>query len=218
MQLFLLVSTATFFVAVIYASFFEWLLHKYVMHLRIPGFEYPFRAHAMVHHHIFKADHTYHLIDEKDKWTIPMAWWNGPALVVISALPFAAVSALLGTWAVVAGAVLALGGYYGMYEWLHWCMHLPKARRVEKMWIFYRLNGHHLLHHRYMRKNFNVVCPLADLCLRTLMLRSKLRFAQATGPSVPDVQPRTGAEPPVTSPALDSFAGAAAEASVRPGL
>ena len=40
-----------------------------------------------------------------------------------------------------------------------------------------------------MHKNFNVVLPLADLCLGTLMLRSKLHFAQATGPSVPNVQP-----------------------------
>jgi hypothetical protein len=29
------------------------------------------------------------------------------------------------------------------------------------------------------------------LCLGTLMLRSKVAFAQARGPAVPDVQPRT---------------------------
>jgi hypothetical protein len=41
-----------------------------------------------------------------------------------------------------------------------------------------------------MGKNFNVVLPLADLCLRTLLLRSKIAFAQAQGPFVPDVQPK----------------------------
>ena len=56
-------------------------------------------------------------------------------------------------------------------------------------WLFRRLNGHHLLHHRYMHKNFNVVFPLADFCLGTLMVRSKIQFPQATGPSVPNVQP-----------------------------
>jgi len=30
---------------------------------------------------------------------------------------------------------------------------------------------------------------LADFLLGTLMLRSKVKFAQATGPQVPDVQP-----------------------------
>ncbi len=41
-----------------------------------------------------------------------------------------------------------------------------------------------------MHKNFNVVLPLADLCLGTLLLRSKVAFAQAQGPSVPNVQPK----------------------------
>ena len=41
-----------------------------------------------------------------------------------------------------------------------------------------------------MHQNFNVVLPLADLCLGTLLLRSKIRFDQAKGPSVPDVQPK----------------------------
>jgi sterol desaturase/sphingolipid hydroxylase (fatty acid hydroxylase superfamily) len=69
-------------------------------------------------------------------------------------------------------------------------MHLPRKRHVERSGIFFRLNGHHLLHHRYMGKNFNVVLPLADLSLRTLLLRSKIAFAQARGSSVPDVQPK----------------------------
>jgi sterol desaturase/sphingolipid hydroxylase (fatty acid hydroxylase superfamily) len=68
-------------------------------------------------------------------------------------------------------------------------MHLPKARKLEKSWLFYRLNGHHLLHHRYMHKNFNVVLPLADLLLGTLMLRSKIKFPQPQHDAVPDVQP-----------------------------
>jgi hypothetical protein len=67
-------------------------------------------------------------------------------------------------------------------------MHKPK-HRVERSGIFFVLNGHHLLHHRYIYKNFNVVLPLADLCLNTLLVRSKVCFAQARGEGVPDVQP-----------------------------
>jgi hypothetical protein len=69
-------------------------------------------------------------------------------------------------------------------------MHLPRKRNVERSGIFFRLNGHHLLHHRYMRKVLKVVLPLADLLLGTLLLRSPLHFKQARGPAVPDVQPR----------------------------
>jgi hypothetical protein len=40
-----------------------------------------------------------------------------------------------------------------------------------------------------MHKNFNVVLPVADLCLGTFMARAKTKFAQAQGSSVPNVQP-----------------------------
>src|ERR1700684_1080112 len=63
---------------VVISSFFEWTLHRYVMHRPVGSFTYPFRAHALVHHHIFKSDHTYHVINPADKKIIPMAWWNGP--------------------------------------------------------------------------------------------------------------------------------------------
>lgn len=189
MDFFWIWSLIGFALAVIYGSFFEWSVHKFLMHRPFGGFQYAFRAHAVVHHQVFKADHTYHLIHDHDKETIPMAWWNGPVLILLSAIPFGFFSWLLGQWGLVTGAAIGMTSYYVLYERIHWCMHLPKARRLEQSWLFRRLNGHHLLHHRYMHKNFNVVFPLADLCLGTLMLRAKTRFAQAMGPSVPDVQP-----------------------------
>ena len=179
-----------FSAGVVFASFFEWTLHKYFMHRPFMGWRYPFQGHAVVHHHVFKADHTYHLINDADKKTIPMAWWNGPAIVVAGMIPVLALTLPLGRWDMALGILIAFIVYFAAYEYMHWCMHLPKARRVEKSWVFYRLNGHHLLHHRYMHKNFNVVLPLADLCLGTLLLRSKIKFPQAVGAAVPDVQPK----------------------------
>ena len=179
-----------FICAVVYASFFEWTLHRYVMHRPVGKFDYAFQAHAVVHHQIFKADQTYHLINEKDKHTIPMAWWNGPVLVLLTQVPFLIWSLVSGHWGIVIGSLISCSAYYGVYEYIHWCMHLPKKRNIERSGIYFRLNGHHLLHHRYMHRNFNVVLPLADLCLGTLLLRSKISFAQATGPAVPNVQPK----------------------------
>jgi len=190
MSPFLFWTLIGFCVAPFIASFFEWSIHRYVMHRPVGKFDYAFRAHAVVHHQTFKADHTYHLINEKDKETIPMAWWNGPVLIMMASVPFALVSLIIGQWGFAAGAAGAISIYYGVYEYIHWCMHLPKKRSVERTGLFFRLNGHHLLHHRYMHKNFNVVFPFADLCLGTLLLRSKITFAQARGPAVPDVQPR----------------------------
>ncbi|HTY86494.1 MAG TPA: sterol desaturase family protein [Candidatus Acidoferrum sp.] len=191
MSLFFFWAAAGFVVAVVFASFFEWTLHRYVMHRPLGKFTYPYETHTLVHHRVFKSDRTYHLIHEKDKETIPMAWWNGPVLVMLGLLPFALAAFGSGQWGILCGAALACAGYFASYEYLHWCMHLPRRRNVERSGIFFRLNGHHLLHHRYMGKNFNVVLPLADLCLGTLLLRSKIHFPQAVGPSVPNVQPRT---------------------------
>jgi hypothetical protein len=179
-----------FMVGVVFASLFEWVLHKYFMHRPTFNFRYPFEQHALVHHRIFKADHTYHLIHEHDKKTIPMAWWNGPVLIALGLMPFLIFAALAHKWGILCGAAVASSAYYTAYEYMHWCMHLPKRRHVERSGIFFRLNGHHLLHHRYMRKNFNVVLPLADLILGTLLLRSKVHFKQAEGPAVPNVQPK----------------------------
>ena len=183
-------TTLGFVCGVIFASFFEWLLHRFLMHRPIGKFEYAFKAHAQVHHQTFKADHTYHLIHEEDKETIPMAWWNGPLLIALCQVPFVIWAACVGNWWIVLGSFVACSAYYAAYEYMHWCMHLPKKRNIERSGIFFRLNGHHLLHHRYMHKNFNVVLPLADLIMGTLILRSKVSFAQATGPSVPNVQPK----------------------------
>jgi hypothetical protein len=118
-----------FIVGVVFGSFFEWALHRYVMHRPIWNFRYAFQAHAVVHHQVFKADQTYHLQNEKDKETIPMAWWNGPVLIAIGVVPFALISWLVGEWGFTAGGFLAFSIYYGTYEYIHWCMHLPKVQR-----------------------------------------------------------------------------------------
>ena len=185
---FLLPECYGFLGIIIYSSFFEWTLHRYVMHRPVGKFDYPFRAHAVVHHQTFRADASYHLQQASDKRTVPMAWWNGPFLIAIHA-PLAWLVGRLVGQPIVIGALSGMAVYYAVYEYIHWCMHIPRARNIERSGIFFRLNGHHLLHHRYMGKNFNVVFPLADAVLGTLVLRSQVNFAQATGPSVPNVQP-----------------------------
>ncbi len=175
--------------AVIYASLFEWTLHRFVMHRPFLGYWYPYVAHALTHHRIFQSDKRYHLQDEKDKHTIHMAWWNGPVLVLLSCIPFDLAGWYLGTWIIPLTAMGTIACYYGTYEYIHWCMHLPRKRNIERTGVFFRLNGHHVLHHRYPDKNLNVVLPFADLCFGTLLLRSKIPFNQVRGEMIPDLQP-----------------------------
>ena len=99
----------------VFGSFFEWALHRFVMHKPLGKFDYPFRAHAIVHHQTFKADHTYHLIDEKDKATIPMAWWNGPLLIALCMVPATALAWWFGSWQFAVGAVYDLSKRTALY-------------------------------------------------------------------------------------------------------
>lgn len=177
-------------IAVSYASIFEWILHKYVMHNKPFGFRYAYNAHTKVHHGDFKAGKTYHLQPGIDSKKITMAWWNGPVLVAISSIPFWLIGWMIGDWVIPITASVTIACYYGAYEYLHWCMHLPKSRGVEKSYLFQWINGHHVLHHRYKNKNLNVVLPLADWFFGTLLLLSSKPFEQVRGRSVPDVQPK----------------------------
>jgi hypothetical protein len=186
--------TVTCIISLCFISFVEWLIHRFVMHRPFLNFRYAFTAHALVHHSRFKCDKSYHLIHKEDAEKIPMAWWNGPVLIALgSILPTLVIFfiSVPGKWYLLIEFVVLCSLYYWAYERLHWCMHLPKGRKLELLPPFHWLNGHHLLHHRNPKTNYNVVLPIADLCLGTLSLRSKTSFDQPRGPSVPDVQPRT---------------------------
>lgn len=212
---------AAFLVNVCKLSFFEWYLHKNIMHKPFLGFfTYAFNAHAKVHHHMYKADHTYQTDDLEKAEKIPMAWWNGPVLILFTLAIDIAIPIVLyylaqhnhaPSWmwkTYVASTVLASVLYFATYEYIHWCMHLPeekKERMIQRSSIFRWLNGHHLLHHLYMHKNFNVVCPLADWCLGTLVLRAKASFPQAQGVYIPDVQPLVPSKPADNCKCAPSF-------------
>src|SRR5687767_3545335 len=93
---------------VIYSPFFEWKLHKDVMHTRRKitwkwlrkkprllrflnkVINFSFIAHAVIHHGIFGGNHTYHAgpDSEDEKSTIPMAWYHGIVLVSFASSPW----------------------------------------------------------------------------------------------------------------------------------
>src|SRR5215467_7124803 len=62
-----------------YASFFEWVLHRFLMHQ--PIWSYPFRSHALIHHGVFRSGPTYFLLQDKNLKKIRFAWWNAPLIL-----------------------------------------------------------------------------------------------------------------------------------------
>jgi len=164
-------------VAIVQASFFEWAYHRYWLHRPwLPP--QMFTAHTLVHHQLCKHDDTFHVHDQEQEEALTFQWWGGPLLIALNLLPW------LGAWWALSAAGLALpfaaclvtiaatiAIYYAAYEGFHYLMHRPSIGWIERSRPFRFLERHHRLHHTHMGKNFNVVCPLADLSLGTLLLR-----------------------------------------------
>lgn len=160
------------FLFILWCSVCEWTLHKFLMHKPHKFFMYPYSTHTLTHHVVFKGDDSYD--DSYDKeHHVPMSWWNGVIITVLSASVFLVFSIKLFFIAYMVSL-----WYYCLYEYIHWCMHLPKNRFIEKSAVFKWLNNHHLLHHKYMNRNYNVVVPFADFIFGTLMTKEKAKFSK----------------------------------------
>jgi hypothetical protein len=172
------IAAAAFVAGIVYSSFFEWVLHRHIMHSK-RFLSYPHRAHELEHHGIFKADATYFLAGELhepgDEKHLTFAWWNAPLLIFLHAPIFAGFFFLLGVWGLI-GVLAAMISYYFLYEYLHYCMHVPRQRWLERTWFFAFIQRHHRLHHVYYYRNLNVVLPIADLVLGTLAPRGEGLF------------------------------------------
>ncbi len=155
-----------FICAFLYGSFFEWFLHKYLMHQ--PRWGYAFRAHALVHHGLFRTGPGYFLSDSSHLRKVRFAWWNAPLIIVLHAPVIRSIEILIGA-NIMIGALTAIALYYVLYEYLHYCMHIPKARRIEQTAWFLWLDAHHHMHHKQFFRNLHVVLPLADLAFGTLI-------------------------------------------------
>jgi len=152
----------------IYGSFFEWAFHKHLFHSpRI--IRATFEAHAMVHHQLYKGDTSYDEPSPSDPngRHIMMDWFALPLFLAFHFPIIWGVQWLTGIPSVW-GGLTAIGLYYVGYETLHYFMHVPRNRWIERTRVFRFLKEHHRLHHRYQQRNLNVLFPLADLVLRTL--------------------------------------------------
>jgi len=121
-----------------------------------------------VHHQVYKGDDSYVVHSHDNPEKVTMDWWAMPAMVLFHLPLFIGVQWLTGipsAW----GGIAAVVVYFGLYESLHWVMHVPdSAPLVSRTRLFKFLAQHHKVHHRYMLSNLNVILPVADLVLGTL--------------------------------------------------
>ena len=181
---FLLCELGAFAAWFVYGSFFEWAFHKYLFHSP-KIIRATFEAHDQTHHRLYGGDETYDLPSPEDPGGrhIMMDWFALPLFVGFHLPLFFLVQWLTGIPSVWGGAA-AVTVYYLGYESLHFVMHVPRDRWIERTRAFKFLNNHHRLHHRDDATNLNVLVPLADVVLRTL----RTRPARSIRASVPRTQ------------------------------
>ena len=168
----LISQSVAFLATFVYGSFFEWTLHRFVMHKRQKLVPYPFELHAMIHHKMFGWDETFHAQSKEMLEHVTFVPRDYLILLCINAPLFLAVQWITGLQ-VALGGCLAVLMYLGMFDALHWMFHVPRARFVENFGPYRWIKRHHLLHHRYQNRNYNVVFPLADFTLGTRISRPR---------------------------------------------
>jgi hypothetical protein len=166
-----LIPQALAFVAtLIYGSFFEWTLHRNVMHRRT-WLSFPFDVHAMLHHKIFRHDDTYHAQNDEMRQHVTFVPRDYILLTLVNTPVFLAVELVLNQ-PVMLGGWIAVLLYLGMFDFLHWTFHVPRERRMERWFVVRWLKEHHRLHHQHQNRNLNVVLPLADFVFGTRLGRA----------------------------------------------
>jgi hypothetical protein len=184
--IFLAVLTGFVF-SVVQSSFFEWAFHRFWLHRPwLP--KGCFTSHTLVHHQLCKFEDTFHVEEEEQHEALSFAWWGGPTLIVINLVPWALLSwglaalhvAFPYVWFLAAfGATIAL--YYVGYEGFHYLMHKPSFPLVERSRYFQFIKRHHRIHHVSMDRNLNVLLPIADFVIGTLVTEMPATAATPEG-------------------------------------
>jgi hypothetical protein len=153
------------------ANFFEWRVHKHVLHRR-QSWCAPLRViydkHTPMHHMIYiEEDMALRSSKEFRLVLIPAAGVLG---IVLAAAPMAITLGRL--WSASAGWLFLVTAslYMVTYEVLHLCYHAPSDSFIGRLAFIKAMRAHHAKHHdpRFMQKwNFNVTLPLFDWVMRT---------------------------------------------------
>src|SRR5262245_19166074 len=139
---FLLPQACAFVATFLYGSFFEWTLHRFIMHKKTI-ISYPFELHAVIHHQLFRADESYHAQNEEMLTHVTFVPRDYLLLLLVNTPLIVAVEWISG-WPIAIGGSLAILAYLGAFDILHWCFHVPKGRWFERIGLYRWIKYHHL--------------------------------------------------------------------------
>lgn len=152
----------------LWANWFEWRVHKYILHRRVPGLGMIYEQHTPMHHGIYTTE-TLEIASAREMKLILIPA-SGIAGIVVAAAPPAYLIGHFVTenagWIYLAVA----GSYMTFYELTHLAYHLPRTNPIGRLPLVAALKRHHAKHHDLALMqawNFNVSIPLWDWLLGT---------------------------------------------------
>jgi hypothetical protein len=147
------------------ANFFEWWIHRFVMHRpsRIKALRAIYTRHTLMHHQFFT--------EEEMRFAGPIDWrvtfFPPYALVTFTAisLPGAVVLGQLVSANCGWLFVLTTTAMYLLYEFMHFCCHIDDNAFVRYFPMVNTIRRHHAAHHNQflmMERNMNLTFPIMD--------------------------------------------------------
>lgn len=164
----------------LFANFFEWRVHKHVLHRRRWPMTIMYDKHTPMHHMIYIEDDM--ALRSSREFRLVLIPAAGVLGIVITAAPFAIAVGRL--WSASAGwlFLVTAGLYMVSYELLHLAYHAPKDSFIGRRKAISFLRAHHAKHHdpRFMQQwNFNVTVPLFDWVLGTIAPKTPSRAGKS---------------------------------------
>jgi hypothetical protein len=144
-------------------NFFEWGLHRFVMHRPIKGLMGIYKRHTLAHHQFF-TDHEPTVDSTRD---FRITFFPPYALTTFICMSAAGGAVLGWLWSPNAGWLLVATttAVYLNYELFHWGCHVKDDRIVRHVPFMNTIRRHHIAHHDtaiMMGTNMNLTYPIAD--------------------------------------------------------
>ena len=146
-------------------NFFEWWIHRYIMHRpsKIPLFRAVYSRHTLMHHQFF-TEHEMRFAGHHD-WRV--TFFPPYSLVVFTLMSIPA--ALVLGWLLSPNVgwlfISTTTSMYLIYEFMHFCCHIDENWFVRNMPFVNTLRRHHTAHHNQnimMERNMNLTFPIMD--------------------------------------------------------
>jgi hypothetical protein len=159
------------------ANFFEWWIHRYVMHrpINIKGLRAVYERHTLNHHQFF-TDEEMRFRDHKD-WRVTVFPPYALVVFILMSIPGGLILGHLFSANVGWLFMCTTTGMYLIYEFMHFCCHVDENWFVRNCPFVNTLRRHHTAHHNarlMMEVNMNLTFPIADWFFGTSDLKRGL--------------------------------------------